>query len=113
MSLLSIACRSPTAVAGGAAPQDRAWIGHSAGQLDAFDAGKRLLGLANVVAPILQTVQSAVDPSRRGADIVAVAIGIELAPLPIFAGDLQRQRRLAAMAGLFSRSTPSALPYSA
>src|SRR5207342_2590665 len=49
---------------------------------------------ANVVAPILQTVQSTIDPSGRGPDIVPVAIGIELAPLPRFAGDLQRQRGL-------------------
>src|SRR4029079_13026742 len=80
--------------AGGATPQDRAWIGHGAGELDAFDAGERFRGLANIVAALLQTRQSAVDPSRRGADIVTVAIGIELPPLPIFAGDLQRQRRL-------------------
>ena len=81
-------------VSGRAAPQDRSCIGHSAGQLDALDAGKRLLGLANVVAPVLQTIESAVDPSGRGADIVAVAVGVELPPLPIFAGDFQRQRRL-------------------
>jgi hypothetical protein len=79
--------------------------------LDALDAGNRLLGLADVVAPIRQTIQSAVDPSRRGADIVAVAIGMELPPLPIFAGDLQRQ--LSGMAGIVLEINPSALPYSA
>ena len=88
--MLSITCRSPTA----SPVEPRRKTGHSAGQLDALDAGNRLLGLADVVAPIRQTIQSAVDPSRRGADIVAVAIGIELPPLPIFAGDLQRQRGL-------------------
>jgi hypothetical protein len=74
--------------------------------LDAFDAGERFLGLANIVAAILQTVQSAVDPSRRGADIVTVAIGIELPPLPIFAGDLQRQRGLRSQGRIFLEIDP-------
>ena len=73
MSLLSIACRSPTA-----SPVEprRARIGHSAGQ-DALDADKRLFGLANVAAPVFQTVETTVDPFVVPR-ISPIAIGLSL-----------------------------------